>query len=420
MNSRERLQKTLNHQAPDRVPVDLGSTMVSGIHGETMYDLRKELGLQTDQVKLQDPFFMLGLVEDDLRQALKTDVVGIYLPYTKLGFRNEQWKSWSQNGRSYSVGKNFVTSTDDHGDTYAYPQGNTKAQPSAKMPKDGYYFDAIVRQGDISEANLNPREDFKTSVGIYSEADLLKLEKVTDHYYRQTDMGLMGNFIGTSFGDYSSLPGPNLIETPGIRELTDWLMAHIMNPSYIKEIFDYQTEVAILNLKRYKEAVGNKIQGIYVSGTDFGTQHGEMTSPDVFRELYKPYYTKVNTWIHENTTWKTFYHSCGSIVNLLDDFVEMGVDILNPVQCSAVGMEAHFLKETYGDKLVFWGGGIDTQDVLPFGTPEEVKAQTLERLEIFSKDGGYVFNPIHNIQAGTPMENLLAMFEAVETFNRRA
>lgn len=197
-------------------------------------------------------------------------------------------------------------------------------------------------------------------------------------------------------------------------------MAHLINPTYIKEIFDYQTEIAIKNLSLYQEAVGNKIQAIYVSGTDFGTQNSELTSPKVFRDIYKPYYTRINRWIHDNTNWKTFYHSCGSIVNLLDDFVEMGVDILNPVQCSAKGMNPEFLKNNYGDKLVFWGGGIDTQDTLPFGRPEQVREQTLERLKIFSKEGGYIFNPIHNIQAETPMDNLRAMFDAVNEFNERA
>lgn len=127
-------------------------------------------------------------------------------------------------------------------------------------------------------------------------------------------------------------------------------------PGYIKEVYEFQTEVAIKKLKQYKEAVGEKIQVIQISGTDFGTQRSEFISPDMYREFYKPYHKKVNDWVHENTTWKTMYHSCGSLVKLLDDFVEVGIDILNPVQCSAAGMEPKFLKEKYGSKLVFWGG----------------------------------------------------------------
>lgn len=164
--------------------------------------------------------------------------------------------------------------------------------------------------------------------------------------------------------------------------------------------------------------MGKRIDTIFISGTDFGTQRGEFISPDMFREFYKPYFKKVNDWIHRNTEWKVFYHTCSSVVRLLDDLVDAGVDVLNPVQCSASGMEPEFLKKKYGDKLVFWGG-VDTQKVLPFGTPEEVKNQVRERLSIFSENGGFIFNTIHNIQAQTPVENMLAMFEAVTEFNRR-
>ena len=137
----------------------------------------------------------------------------------------------------------------------------------------------------------------------------------------------------------------------------------------------------------------------------------------MFRQLYKPHYKRICDWIHQNTNWKTFLHSCGSIVRLLDDFVDMGVDILNPVQLSAKGMDAHMLKEKYGDKLVFWGGGVDTQDMLPNGTPEQIAAQVKERLDILGRDGGYVFNPVHNIQGDVPAENIWATFKAVHEYN---
>lgn len=189
-------------------------------------------------------------------------------------------------------------------------------------------------------------------------------------------------------------------------------------PGYIKEVYEFQTEVAIKKLKQYKEAVGEKIQVIQISGTDFGTQRSEFISPDMYREFYKPYHKKVNDWVHENTTWKTMYHSCGSLVKLLDDFVEVGIDILNPVQCSAAGMEPKFLKEKYGSKLVFWGG-VDTQKTLPFGTPGEVREEVLERLEIFAPGGGFVFNTIHNIQWQTSVENILAIFEAIKEYNTK-
>ena len=158
--------------------------------------------------------------------------------------------------------------------------------------------------------------------------------------------------------------------------------------------------------------MGDRPQVVVVSTTDFGTQNAEMISPDMFREFYKPYYKKMNDWIHEHTGWKTFYHSCGSIPNLIVDMIECGVDILNPVQCSAKGMDAAFLKEKFGRDVTFWGGGIDTQQVLPFGTPEQVEEQAAERLSIFEKGGGYVFTSIHNIVARVPAENVDAFYRA--------
>ena len=195
-------------------------------------------------------------------------------------------------------------------------------------------------------------------------------------------------------------------------------MAHALHPEYIHELFDMQCEIALKNLEILRQAVGDYIQIIGVSGTDFGSQNGEIMSPRQFRKLYKPYFKQLNNWIHQNTSWKTFFHCCGSIVRLLDDFVDMGVDILNPVQCSALGMDPMALKVKYGDDLVFWGGGVDTQHTLPFETPQDVRREVRERLEIFSQGGGYVFNTIHNIVGNTPVENLQAMFEMLQEFNR--
>jgi uroporphyrinogen-III decarboxylase len=155
---------------------------------------------------------------------------------------------------------------------------------------------------------------------------------------------------------------------------------------------------------------------LYTCGTDFGTQRSTFCSAETFRDLYLPYYKLVNAWVHKNTTWKTFKHSCGAVGKFMSYFIEAGFDIINPVQCSAAGMEAEHLKNTYGGRLVFWGGGVDTQKALPFGTPAEVREQVLRRCEIFAKGGGFVFNAVHNIQAQTPVANIAAMLEAVREF----
>lgn len=162
--------------------------------------------------------------------------------------------------------------------------------------------------------------------------------------------------------------------------------------------------------------MGDAVQAVFVCGTDFGTQTSAFCSDATFRELWLPYYRRVNDWIHAHTPWKTFKHSCGSVVRFLDSFVDAGFDILNPVQCSAAGMDPEMLKAKYGDRLTFWGGGVDTQKTLPFGSPDEVREEVLRRCEIFASGGGFVFNTIHNIQYGTPVRNIVAMLDAVREF----
>jgi len=243
------------------------------------------------------------------------------------------------------------------------------------------------------------------------------LEKTAEDLYKNTEFSIVGRFIDAGFGDIAHVPGASIKYPKGIRDSQKWIMAHVEHPEYIKGIFEYQYEIALKNLELSYEAVGDKIDVIMVSGTDFGSQNGPFISPDMYREIYKPFHEKINKWIHQNTSWKTFYHSCGSVVAFLDDFIEAGVDILNPVQCSAKGMDPFMLKEKYAEKLVFWGGGVDTQKTLPFGTPEQVKREVSERCRIFGKGGGYVFNAIHNIQQKVPIENLIAMFETVQGEN---
>jgi hypothetical protein len=418
MTARERVIKALNHEQPDKVPVDLGGTVVTGISAKALVKLRQALKLEPRLVKVFEPFLFLGEVEEDVRQTIGADIVGLSLPNTFFGYKNTGWKPWKlQDGSEYLVGEAFTYKVDPNGDTYAYPQGDTNVPPSAVMPKGGYYFDNIVRQGPLDEDTMNGRADFAGDFSLLSDEDLKYYENRINDLYYNTEYAIIGNFSGFGIGDAALLPGPWLKHTPGIRNIEDWYVAHLLQPDYIKEIFDYQFEIAMQNVKRYREVVGNKIQCLFVSGTDFGTQRGEFIAPDLFREIYKPYFKRINDWIHQNTSWKTFYHTCGSVVNLLDDFVEIGVDIINPVQCSAYGMEPEFLKKKYGDKLVFWGAAIDTQKTLPTGTPDQVRAETLERLRIFSEDGGFICNPIHNIQADTPAENMVAFFDAIREFN---
>jgi hypothetical protein len=417
MISKERLKNSLNHKAGDKIPIDFGGTMCSGMHVTCVSALRDYYGLEKRRVKVYEPFQMLGYIEDDLKDILSVDVEGVNPKNTLFGFPNENWKEWKlDNGLPVLVPEKFNTTTDEKGDHYIYPEGDISSKPSGHMPKNGYYFDAIVRQEDFDEDKLDPEDNLEEFKHITDE-DIkyfkTEIEKASD-----TNRGVCVNFGGTALGDIALVPGTFLKKPKGIRDIAEWYMSTAIRQDYIHTVFDKQTDIVLSNLDKLNTATGKLIDVVFICGTDFGTQSSTFCSPDTFNELYMPYYKKMNNWIHKNTGWKTFKHSCGAIEPFLSLLIEAGFDIINPVQCSATGMEPELLKDKYGKNLVFWGGGVDTQRVLPFGTPEEVREQVLRRCEIFGKDGGFVFNSIHNVQAGTSVENIVAMIDAYKEFNK--
>jgi hypothetical protein len=413
--SRERLAAALNHQQPDRIPIDFGGTSVTGIHVSVVAALRDHYGLEKRLVKVHEPGQMLGAVDDDLRQAMGVDVVGLFRRGTKWGVPAENWKPWKLNGLEVLVPGQFNVTIDAKGDTLAYPLGDTTALPSGRMPKDGYFFDSIERQEAFDEDHLNP-EDNLEEYGPIAQADLDFLRKAAKEA-AATGLGVAASFGGTAFGDVALVPGSALKHPRGIRSVTEWYISTSARQEFVHKVFERQCEIALANLERIYEAVGDAVQVAYICGTDFGTQTSSFCSVKTFNNLWAPYYKLVNGWIHEHTQWKTFKHSCGAVSKFVPALIEAGFDILNPVQCSAAGMEPEQLKANFGEHIVFWGGGVDTQKVLPFGTPAEVREQVLRRCEVFAPGGGFVFNTIHNIQACTPVENIVAMLDAVHEFN---
>jgi hypothetical protein len=421
MTPRERVRRALNHEVPDRVPLDLDSSVVTGISASAYGRLRLALGFEPKPVKVWEPLQMLGEVDLEIKEALGVDVAGLDRLWTSFGFPNVNWRPWRPfHGTEVLVSKHFVTTETEEGDILIHPEGDKSAPPSGRMPKGGFYFDAIVRQDPVDWDHLDPEEWVRDTFAVYPDSYLEYLQHGADDLYRNTSFSLLGHCSGGSFGDIAVVPAPGCKHPRGIRDPQDWYVAHASHPEHIRAIFESQCEIALQNLKLYREAVGDRIDAMFVSGTDFGTQRGPFISPKMYRELYKPFHKKLNDWIHANTGWKTFYHCCGSAVAFLDDFIDAGVDVLNPVQTSAEGMDPRMLKDKYGDRLVFWGGGVDTQRTLQFGSPDEVRQEVRERLETFGRGGGYVFNPIHNIQHGTPPENMLALFETVKEFRESA
>lgn len=416
MSSRKRVLDALNHRQPDRVPMDFGGTLCSGMHVTCVAALRDFYGLEKRPVKVFEPFQMLGYIEDDLKEVIGVDVEGVNGRNTIFGFPCTDWKEWRlDNGLEVLVPGKFNITVDSEGNKYIYPEGDTSLSPSGRMPKGGYYFDVLVRQEPLDEDNLNPEDNLEEFKAI-SEEDLAHFRN-SMKAAAAAGRAVMANFGGTGLGDVALVPGSFMRHPKGIRDIEEWYVSTVIRQDYLHEVFDRQTDIAVENLKKLNTAAGDLVDVAFICGTDFGTQNGTFCSASTFRELYMPYYKKVNDWIHDNTGWKTFKHCCGAVEPFLGLFIEAGFDIINPVQCSAAGMDPRHLKDKYGDKLTFWGGGVDTQKVLPFGTPAEVRQQVLERCEIFSRNGGFVFNAIHNVQARTPVENIAAMIEAVHEFN---
>ena len=417
MNSRERVNLTLNHNQPDKVPLDLGGSGVTSMHVSSVYLLRQALGLDAPgtPVKVVEPYQMLGEIKPDLIEAIGVDVLPLGGQKTMFGFKNENWKPWKTfDSTPVLVPEGFNTDPEPSGDILLYPEGDKSAPASGRMPKDGWYFDAIVRQPPIDDDQLNV-EDNLEEFSYISDEDLSYFKKEAERLYKETDKAIFGSFGGTSFGDIALVPAMWLKYPKGIRDIEEWYVSTVARRDYVYKIFEKQCEFALANLEKIHQAVGNKVAAVFVTGTDFGMQTGTFISNKAYRDLYLPFHKIVNDWIHRNTQWKSFIHSCGSVFALIPDFIEAGFDILNPVQCSAAEMAPQRLKKQFGDRIVFWGGAIDTQKTLPFGTPEDVKKEVIERIKFFGPGGGFIFNAIHNIQAKTPVENLVALFE---TFNK--
>jgi hypothetical protein len=413
LDSRSLFLQTLNHKQPERVVVDFGSTGVTGIHSLIIEKLRDYYGLEKKPVKITEPYQMLGEVDEELIKAMGIDVIGLFSHRNMFGIPNENWKEhttlW---GQKVLFPGDFNYTVDQKGDILIYPEGDTSVPPSAVMPHSGYFFDAIERQQPIDESKLDVNDNLE-EFGFITEPELAYWKNQIDNI-KFKDKAVIASFGGTALGDIALVPAVNLKNPKGIRGIAEWYISTLMREDYIMELYERQTDIAIENLKKLFGVVGSRIDAVFICGTDFGTQTSTFCSPESFRKLWLPYYRKVNDWIHLNTDWKTFKHSCGAVEPFIPLFIESGFDIINPVQINATGMDPVQLKKKYGKDIVFWGGGVDTQGVFAFGKPADVKAQVKKQCEILNKDGGFVFNTIHNTQANVPFENVIAMLEALK------
>ncbi|WP_346856600.1 uroporphyrinogen decarboxylase family protein [uncultured Draconibacterium sp.] len=396
MSSRDQFLKTVNHQQSNRVVLDFGATAVSGIHVETLSKLRRHYGLQRKPIRIIEPYQMLGEVGWELIDSIGIDIIGAWGKNNRFGFHNhapfKEWKTpW---GQRVMLPSKFNTSGNSTGDVLMHLGGDTSQAVCATMPKTAYEFESIEKEPEDKTAKIE-----LTIPDLISETDLEHWRVEVDKAYF-SGKAVIADFGGTSLGNI-----PELYQKKSIQ--FDKIKIHL----------ERLGERAIENLKRIFAVLGNKVNAVVLCDTNFGTEKTSYSSAEQFDAFYLPYYKQLNEWIHENTQWKTFKHSKGIVDKLLESFVKAGFDIINPVETFASGLPLEKLKEKFGKDLVFWGGGIDTRTVLPFGKPEDVRAQVLNNCEILSKNGGFVFSPVNNIPPNVPVENMVALFEAIKEFN---
>ncbi|MBW1791243.1 MAG: methyltransferase [Deltaproteobacteria bacterium] len=394
MTSRERVIAALNHEEPDRVPVDLGGTRCTGINPKT-YAYAKELLAIDTPTRIIDVWQMLSLVEQPFVEKMGIDTLTVPRLVQDFGMRINEWKPWNlDDGLHVYMPSNFEPVREEDGSLCLFLNGEMVAKKVPSSP----YFDRLIEFKSYDP--LPPVESFE--MPLISEEDLEFRKRCAETLHTETDKAILGS-LGPILGRWGSYQ--------------EWMLTIALNPDYVIDYYERKIENLLKNVELYWEAVGNNIDIFWIM-EDFATQMGMMISPEMFNEMVAPYYKRLYNWIHENTKWKVFYHCCGAVYPIIETLIGIGVDILNPVQTSAVGMEPEKLKDEFGDRITFWGGGIETQSVLPFGTAAEIRTQVKERIETFGSGGGFVFSPIHNVQVDVSVENLFAMFNAVKEFGR--
>lgn len=374
------------------MPIDLGGTRQSGIAASTYHRLKQHLGLSTP-TRVFDLYQMLAEVERPVMERFGADVVGLYRPEVVFGIRNEGWKPWRTfDGTPVEVPGGFAPVTEPSGDLVLLANG----APIARMPAGGFYFDRLEKFPGAAHLDV---EQIHLPVLRDDECDHLRAQ--AEAIRQNTDFAVVAP-LGPPYELFYGL---------GTGDFPAWMVTLATEPDYVEALFDKLVTVWLENLQRFTHAVEDRVQIVQICD-DFGTQQAPFLSVPMFRRQIMPFYKRGLDWIHANTDMKVLLHSDGSIFPLLPSLIEMGVDILNPVQTSARGMDPGRLKAEFGDQLVFWGASLDCQQTLPFATAGDVAREVEEHVRVFAPGGGYVFAPVHNVQAGVPPENLIAMFDA--------
>lgn len=382
MDSYERVVKSLQHEEPDIIPFDLGANANTGIHREAYISLKEVLSFKNKEIEVLDIITQKAKLEEKVKDKMKIDIDGIF---------PSQPTNWEF---KRTEDKKYYYFIDEFGIKWRMPKENN------------LYYDMYQ----------HPLQDIKNS------KDIVQYEFIDpkdDTRFRQFEEKILSADKNKRFYMINS-------NSPGIFELSLWLRGFenfFMDLAGNKQIAETLLDKILYYKMQYWEKaleyVNNKII-VIGEADDLGTQNNTIISPGMYREFIKPRHKKLFSFIKKQADGKAFifFHSCGSIKELIPDLIEAGVDILNPLQYNAENMDLKELKNEFGSDLVFWGGGIDTQNILPYGTPAEVKEETKRNIHVLAPGGGFIFTTVHNIQADVPSENIIAMWEALQKYGK--
>ena len=379
MNSRERVMLSLSHKEPDRIPIDLGATIVTSIVKQAYLELKQHLGMPVEEIRMLDYVQQLPYIDEALMNRFGVDYRMVQLP------------------AATTTGVNIFK----EGEYFSfYDRWGSKLH----MPiENGFYFDWVdfpIKEAAMSELDAyhwpSPDSD-EVNAGLGMQAKML---------YENTDFALVG----------SAVIGGGIFEQPArMMGFQNFLMALIAEPDFADRLMEQITDIYVQSCDRYLSHVGPYIQ-VFTYWDDLTGQNGWLINPEIYRKRIKPRQKRLVEVIKKKTNAKIFYHCCGASREIIPDLIEIGFDILNPVQVSARCMDTYQLKKDFGKDITFWGGGVDTQHILPFGKPTDVIDEVKRRIDDLAPGGGFVFSAVHNIQAHVPPENIIAAFDTALEF----
>lgn len=403
MTSRERVRKVLNHEEADRMPIDFAAMRSTGMTAVAYNNLKKHLGLDTQSTKIYDIWQQLADPEMDLIERFHGDVVQLHRMAPCFGITIDKWKMGEDvEGTPSLVPEGLCPVTNAKGDKLIVDEGG---HTIAHLPAGGYYYDQVDHPLQCAQTpkDIDDRIDFTPM----SEKEANWLRQEAKRLYETTDKAILGEFVGSvvyESGQYDfgyDVYYENLV--------LEQELVHYYN----------KRRIAMLkqDVKTYLDAVGDYIDIIHM-GDDLGTQQAPQISIEMYREMVKPYHKELFQYIHQlRPDIKVFFHCCGSIYPFIWDLIDAGVDILNPVQLTAKNMDARQLKEEFGSKLTFWGGGCNMTTTGTIGSLEEIEEEVKELAGIFKKGGGYLFNQVHNIQNDVTPERVIAIYDSAYKYS---